>query len=836
MSNTQNMHAALEFLSRLDPAPDARFNIEHFTDVPSGTAKPKPDPLVERYAGLTLRQVEELLPMLLDANTHGAGIFVARNQCDGHRSEKNVTRIRGVHADLDDVSKEELVALMEVLPPSIIVESSPGKWQLYWQLARGESIDKDEAKAINQYLAQEHGADAAAVDVSRLLRLPGFMHMKYRAEQRTPTVTAHYNVHWYTADQIRSAFPMKQPAVKPATVTQRLVNTADVGIQYASQIAAVAAEVAGKYPTLWRGDWANAPRRDRRTGYLSSSEADLALASHIVRACRRLEVDQAALPAVVEAVFTESAQGTTSKWMNRPDYRERTIRHAVSDTNSGVASPSSSDLQLESHGDVRNARAFAHFARGRFLYVSTRDQWLRWDGMRWRLCEKDEHLAEAKRVCHEMYNAAGRVLGQDQERGRKLVTDAVASHNLPRIMAMLKLAASEPGMSVTETELDSDPYLLGVESGVIDLRTGHHLLNQPAMLITRHCNAAYSGSSKCDRWLKFLDQIFEGDADTIETVQRLLGYTLLGLSIEEILVICYGYGSNGKSVFSNVVHTILGRHAVTAPPSLLTAHQTNDNGPRNDIAAIAGARYLSVNEVQAGDRLDEQVVKMLAGREPITARFLHREFFTFRPSFTPWLRTNHKPIILGQDDGIWRRLVILRFGKTFTDEEKDPHLEQKLLEERDGILHWIIEGAIKYQQDGLRLSPRMKAEWANYRKESDLLGEFLTDKTVPRTDAKTDQVSLYGAYRTWCEHEAGVRPMSKKSFTQRLAERGYSEAKSGAKRFYRGLLLPPPESAATLDRMDRIAVFPGIPLKERSTEHKTPNEPTSCPTRPIGGL
>ena len=175
-------HAAIEFLRHLDPSPDAHFNIEHYTDVPKGTDKPKPDPLMGRYPNLTLTSVEKLLQTLHSMNERGAGIFVARNQCTGHRSEKNVARVRGIHADMDDVSEEQLAALIAALPPSIIVESSEGRYQLYWQLAEGETLSKDEAKAINQFISRQHGADPAAVDVSRLLRLPGFKHMKYRSQ------------------------------------------------------------------------------------------------------------------------------------------------------------------------------------------------------------------------------------------------------------------------------------------------------------------------------------------------------------------------------------------------------------------------------------------------------------------------------------------------------------------------------------------------------------------------------------------------------------------------------------------------------------------------------
>lgn len=448
--------------------------------------------------------------------------------------------------------------------------------------------------------------------------------------------------------------------------------------------------------------------------------------------------------------------------------------------------PTPGDRLLASHGDIRNARAFANTRRGRLLHVTTRGRWLRWDQGRWLLCEKEEQVAEAKMVSAEMLAESTRVFSQDQERGKRLMQDAIAAHNLPKISAMLQLAVSESGMATTDRELDADPYLLGVRNGVINLRDGRFSANRPDLLITRYCNAAHVEDWACPRWLAFLDQIFLGDAETVDTLQVLLGYTLLGLSTEEKLIICYGHGSNGKSVFSNVVQKIMGGYAVTAPPSLLTARKAGDAAPRNDLAALAGARLVSINELQAGDRLDEQIVKMLAGREPIAARFLHQEFFEYTPAFTPWLRTNHKPIVTGADDGIWRRLVLLPFGRKFGDDEQDPQLEEKLLEERDDILMWMVEGAIQYLKNGLQLSPRMRTELNIYRAHSDVLGEFLMECTTAVAGGRVDQGGLYRRFREWCM-DNGLHGTAKKTFTQRLAERGIVEAKSGGKRYYVGL-------------------------------------------------
>jgi putative DNA primase/helicase len=231
--------------------------------------------------------------------------------------------------------------------------------------------------------------------------------------------------------------------------------------------------------------------------------------------------------------------------------------------------------------------------------------------------------------------------------------------------------------------------------------------------------------------------------------------------------------------------------------------------------------------------LDEQVVKMLAGREPISARFLHREYFEYMPNFTAWLRTNHKPIITGGDDGIWRRLVVLPFRRKFDDDEKDPFLEAKLLEERDGILQWMLEGTRKYLKHGLKLSPRIRQENATYRKDSDLIGEFLDDVLEADPTAKINQQTAYESWHQWCK-DNGFRISSKKSFTQRLAERGYPEGKSGAARFYVGLKTqskkPIPDPASTQDGVDRISAV--LPNSKNIDSHMGKSGNSEHPVQP----
>lgn len=782
-------HPAIEFLQHLDPSENATFSIEHYTDLPKGLAKPKIDGLSGRYANLTLMQVADKLTELQAINDKGAGIFVAVNRFNGHRKVENVSLVRGIHADMDDVTEDQLAALAKNLQPSIVVQSSSAsRCQVYWLTNDDDTLTSAETKAINQYLAQHYGADKAAVDVARLLRLPGFKHMKYRAEGMTPTVTAIFYDQTYTANQIRDAFPSIQTRgtvkIAPPSVRKACVAT-PIG---ATQLDAVAKLVEASHPQLWAGEWSTAIRSSGEIGYPSQSEADLALAGHIARACHRSGARGAALNNAVEDVFFRSQLGGGDKWKSRSDYRALTVARALKGLSRSNASTTLDDLVMDSFGDIRNAKVFAQCAVGHFLYVTTRNRWLHWINEKWLVCEKDEHITMAKEVCAKMHDTALEVFQKDQEKGRHLLQDAKASHHRTRLIAMLKLTVSESEMAATDRELDCNPYLLGVANGVVDLRDGQYLINQPSLKITRYCNASFDVNSGCTRWISFLDEIFAQDAATIACVQRLLGCTLLGLASEEKLIICFGSGSNGKSVFSNIVHKIMGGYSITAPPSMLTTRRKGDGGPRNDLAALAGARYVSINELQAGDRLDEQIVKMLAGREPISARFLHQEFFEFTPTFTPWLRTNHKPIIYGVEEGIWRRLVLLNFGVQIPEGKKDSALEDKLFAERDGILMWMIEGTRLFLKDGICISPSMRNDLLAYRGDSDLLGEFLSDTTWASNSVadKIEQKLFYTSYRMWSAAN-GSRPMAKKSFTQRLVERGYKETKSGGNRFYAGL-------------------------------------------------
>jgi len=797
-----DLHPSLAFLSLLDSSAGATFNIECYTDSPSGIKKPKPDPLLRRHANLSIHDAEVLIPELEALNANGAAVYVARNQCAGHRSEANVNRVRGLHADLDRATKDQIAALRARLDTSMIVETSEGRFQFYWQLSEEESLAKDEAKKMNQSIVKAFGADPAAVDVARLLRVPGFRHMKYRAEGRTPIVRVTSVGPTYSARELREAFPVavslerhkrlghRRPSESDSASLKLAAPTEEVLLD--ARIEKIVKEVSSRHSKLWAGDWDDVIRSSGEIGYPSQSEADLALASHIVRACRMMGINETDIQAIAEKVFTCSTLGRSGKWAERADYRERTIEKALNGLTHATDTPSTiTDIaQLSDRyvHDIARAKRFADTYDGKIKFVPDAVKWIRWTDEIWKSCELGEEVEAAKEVAAKLLREATLGVREGRNGSAQLLKDALNAHRAERIRAMLTLASSDPRIAVSVKALDANPMLLGCRNGTIDLQTGTLLAPDPSHLITKQVNASCVDDGVCPRWERFLHDVFQGDMETITAVQVLLGYTLIGEIREERLIICTGFGANGKSVFQNVLFKILDGYAKTAPSSMIAQKRGSDQRPRDDIASLVGARYVGINETEAGDHLDEQTVKRLAGREPLAVRHLYGKYFSFTPGFKIWLRTNHKPIIKGDDHAIWRRLIVVSFNRTFSVEEQDPSLEGKLMEEADGILGWLLEGVRLYLKEGIQLSPRMVADLASYRSDSDLMGEFLADVTVTDPSGTVKQGDLYSSYQYWCQN-SGLRAITKKSFTQRLAERGIRATHSGKERRYVGVTL-----------------------------------------------
>ena len=434
--------------------------------------------------------------------------------------------------------------------------------------------------------------------------------------------------------------------------------------------------------------------------------------------------------------------------------------------------------------DLGNAQRFVALFKDDVRFCYQWRKWLVWDGVRWRLDENGEVERRAKFTVRQFYAEASRVVDDDLRKA--LVKWARTSESRSRLLAMIELAKSEPGIPLNPDELDSDPWLLNCTNGSIDLRTRKLLPNRREDLCTKLIPIAYDPEATCPLFKEFLSRILKGNRELSNFLQRAFGYALTGSTIEQVLFILWGCGANGKSTLLEIIRELLGDYGRTADAALLMRH--NHEGVRNDVARLAGARFVSTSETEAGRHLAEVLVKQLTGGDKVAARFLYSEFFEFETQFKLFLTTNHKPVIRGTDNAIWRRIRLIPFEVTIPEDQQDKELPRKLRAEMPGILAWAVRGCIRWQKYGLGQPEKVAAATAAYRAEMDVLGAFLKDRCIVRKDAIVPTGQLYAEYRGWCER-AGERALTQQKLGSALGDRNFRRYRTGAVRSWLGLEL-----------------------------------------------
>jgi putative DNA primase/helicase len=345
----------------------------------------------------------------------------------------------------------------------------------------------------------------------------------------------------------------------------------------------------------------------------------------------------------------------------------------------GTRAALAAETPLRPCTDLGNAERLVDRCGGLVRYDHAGARWLVWDGRRWVVDRTDDVGRLAKETIRGIRDEAARA---GHERRRKLLLHALASESDVRIRAMLARAKAEPGLAVTRDRLDANPLELTVANGRLDLRTSALSPHRPDAYATKLSPVEYYPGAECRQWLRFLHRIFGGDAQLIGYLQRAVGYSLTGKTTEDVLFLLHGSGANGKSTLLEVLRAMLGEYAACA--AFDTFLQRREGGPREDIARLDGARFVTATEGREGRRLDEALIKSVTGGDMVTARHLYQGSFEFVPQFKLWLATNHLPRIEGGDDAIWRRIRLIPFGVQIPEAERDPGLVDRLRTELPG--------------------------------------------------------------------------------------------------------------------------------------------------------
>jgi putative DNA primase/helicase len=414
--------------------------------------------------------------------------------------------------------------------------------------------------------------------------------------------------------------------------------------------------------------------------------------------------------------------------------------------------------------DAMNAYALVAFTEGRIKHASGLGFFV-WDGVTW--------VKSATRVRQEIHAmGAALVLAGFVKESRGFTSTS-------KINNLLEELRSVPSVYVDAEEFDAKPHLLSFANGVVDLRTRKLRAHDKEDMLTVSLPVEYDPDAKAPRWEQFISEIFPGNPDLVDYVRRLTGYGITGNTSEQCFAVLWGKGANGKSVFTETLTDVFGRITSTTPFATFE-DKGNGGGIPNDLAALRGARLVMASEGESGKPMSEAVLKRVTGKDKVTARFLRQEFFTFAPTFLIMLATNHKPKFKSQDEGLWRRVKLIPFGRYFAPHERDYDLDRKLRAEAAGIIAWAVRGAAEWYAQGLRDPESITAATKEYRATSDALAGFFPGVLVEDEASTMPGADVYTTYVDWCAEEGlkSSEVWSRKALYGAMEERNVTKKKT----------------------------------------------------------
>lgn len=425
------------------------------------------------------------------------------------------------------------------------------------------------------------------------------------------------------------------------------------------------------------------------------------------------------------------------------------------------------------------------------LRYAARKSWLRyvhgigwhvWDDRRW----KRDDDGEALRVYADMIKDGYAELALlDEDERKKAFRDLVGAERKNFADGALAFAATRPEMAAAAARMDACRVLLNCANGTLDLETMELLAHNPAHNITKVCRGQWIPDIGETEWSKFMAEILP-DEEIRSFVQRLMGSALSGKVREHILPIFTGTGGNGKSTFIETSMHALGDYALQADPRLLmaTKHDAHPTGQ----AALQSRRLAVCMETAHARQLDAPTAKQLTGGDTITARYMRQDFFSFEPSHTLVMVTNHKPVVSGSDDALWRRLAVVPFEQTFSGVKVKPDLKEQFMADPDAVLSWMVEGWIAYREQGLAVPGGVRAATAAYKADSDAVGRFIGERLYLTPAGHVQSSVLYAEWQKWCA-SSGEDPVTQKAFSEELSRRGYGKAPTRRGVLWKGFTL-----------------------------------------------
>lgn len=356
--------------------------------------------------------------------------------------------------------------------------------------------------------------------------------------------------------------------------------------------------------------------------------------------------------------------------------------------------------------------------------------WMVDDGTVWARDEQLQRYDLSRRICREVASRA-----EDDEAKR------IASART--INATLTLAQSDQRLVVPADTWDRDPMVLNTPSGIVDLRTGR--TRPRGQEYVTQCARVAPANGPCPVWMRFVQDVFQGDGDLIEFVRRSLGYALTGDRREQVLFFWYGLGANGKSVLVELVQYLAGSYAIKLPATALM--QSKGERHPTELAQLRGKRLAVSSELDENSFFNEALVKELTGDATLTARFMRADFFEFQMTQKHVIVGNFKPRLRGGDPAMARRMLLVPFLASFRGSARDPRMLDKLRAEAPAILAWIVQGAVAWASEGLAVPAAVRDASADYMADHDDLALWIEECCEREGSARASD--LYESFSAW---------------------------------------------------------------------------------------
>ncbi|MDQ7822046.1 MAG: phage/plasmid primase, P4 family [Candidatus Eremiobacteraeota bacterium] len=433
--------------------------------------------------------------------------------------------------------------------------------------------------------------------------------------------------------------------------------------------------------------------------------------------------------------------------------------------------------------DKGNAERLADKEKGNVHWVDNLGGFFVWNGTYWECDTTKVIYHKALETIEDMQREG------HEQKNQELQKHALQCEALYKVLNMVDFLKILPGIAIKPEIFDQQPWLLNCDNGTIDLRTAEFYTHRREDYFTRRIYIPYIPSAQCPRWLKFLDQIMNGNRNLISFLQRMAGYTLTGITREEVFVFLYGTGANGKSTFLSTVSDILGPYTMNVLTTMFISDwQSKRDDSSLEKASLKGVRMVITEEIPEG-RMNATAIKQLTGSEKVKGRFHRKDFLVFMPEFKVWMHGNTKPTIRTVDEGIRRRYLMVPFDVTIPLPERDKCLSEKLRAESSGILNWLIEGCMIWQRDGLNPPEEVISRTNEHLYDEDSFRRFFEDCCqIGNPDNFISNKAIQVCHREWSQTQ-GELELSPKGLANKLKSKGCIKAKFGGVRGFSKLIL-----------------------------------------------